>query len=114
MTKLQNLLFNYRAKVIHVVDGDTVDFSVDLGFNLSISIRTRLIGINAPERFTPEGKAASEYLQKLLPEGHTFTISTDKMPGDKYGRWLASIWIDSSTTVNDKMLAEGHAKPFMV
>ena len=43
-------MFEYRAKVKRIVDGDTVDFEVDLGFNVNINIRSRLLGVNTPER----------------------------------------------------------------
>lgn len=84
-------MFEYRATVAKVIDGDTVDLVVSLGFHVSIAIRTRLLGIDAPEVSTPEGKAVRDTLRQMLPVGTAVTVQTQKHPGDKYGRWLARI-----------------------
>ena len=59
-------MYEYNAKVDRVVDGDTVDFIVDLGFNINIKIRTRLIGVDTPERGHPDWKKATETCARLL------------------------------------------------
>ena len=61
-------MYNYRAKVIRCVDGDTVDFDVDLGFKIFARIRTRLIGVDTPERGQAEYKSATLWLEELLKE----------------------------------------------
>jgi len=86
-------MYKYRAKVTRVVDGDTVDFEVDLGFNLFAKIRTRLIGVDTPERGKPLYAEATDLLKYLLAlnadqEGYII-IETHKT--GKYGRWLVSI-----------------------
>ena len=83
----------YRAKVNRVVDGDTVDFEVDLGFYISISIRTRLLGVDTPERGRQDFAKATNILIDLLEqqkdeEGYVM-IETKKT--GKYGRWLVNI-----------------------
>ena len=83
----------YRAKVIRVVDGDTVDFDVDLGFHISIRIRTRLVGVDTPERGHQDFAKATNILIDLLneqkdEEGYV-RIETQKT--GKYGRWLVYI-----------------------
>ena len=83
----------YRAKVNRVVDGDTVDFEVDLGFHISISIRTRLLGVDTPERGRQDFAKATNILIDLLEqqkdeEGYVM-IETKKT--GKYGRWLVNI-----------------------
>ena len=83
----------YRAKVKRVVDGDTVDFDVDLGFHISISIRTRLLGVDTPERGHQDFAKATNILIDLLTthtdeEGYLM-IKTEKT--GKYGRWLVDI-----------------------
>ena len=83
----------YRAKVKRVVDGDTVDFDVDLGFHISISIRTRLLGVDTPERGRQDFAKATNILIDLLEqqkdeEGYVM-IETKKT--GKYGRWLVNI-----------------------
>ena len=83
----------YRAKVARVVDGDTVDFHVDLGFYVFIRIRTRLLGVDTPERGHPDWAKATSVLTTLLneqkdEEGYVI-IQTEKT--GKYGRWLVNI-----------------------
>ena len=86
-------MHTYRAKVKRVVDGDTVDFDVDLGFHISISIRTRLLGVDTPERGHQDFAKATNILIDLLneqkdEEGYVI-IETQKT--GKYGRWLVDI-----------------------
>jgi len=95
-------MYNYRAKVRRVVDGDTVDFEVDLGFNMYARIRTRLTEVDTPERGEEDFHEATAMLRDLLyqqadDEGW-LTITTGKT--GKYGRWLVTI-----SGVND-VLAE--------
>ena len=83
----------YRAKVMRTVDGDRVEFSVDLGFNICITIRTRLLGVDTPERGHPDWAKATTVLENLLneqkdEEGYVI-IETQKT--GKYGRWLVDI-----------------------
>tara|TARA_R110000824_G_scaffold240865_1_gene429470 strand:- start:824 stop:1135 length:312 start_codon:yes stop_codon:yes gene_type:complete len=87
------IVHRYRAKTNRVVDGDTVDFEVDLGFHISINIRTRLLGVNTPERGRKDFSRATVMLKDLLSdasddEGYIL-IKTEKT--GKYGRWLVSI-----------------------
>ena len=92
-------MYEYKAKVDRVVDGDTVDFIVDLGFNVNIKIRTRLIGVDTPERGHLDwAKATSKCCQLLQKAGSpsympvkdtVVTIKTSKT--GKYGRWLVEI-----------------------
>ena len=94
-------MYEYRARVKRVVDGDTVDFVVDLGFNIHTTIRTRLLGVDTPERGHPDWKRATAECARLIasvadvkgvevghPE-HYLTIRTHKQ--GKYGRWLVEI-----------------------
>ena len=94
-------MYIYRAKVIRCVDGDTVDFDVDLGFKIFARIRTRLIGVDTPERGHEDWKKATDTCDRLLssvadirnesighPE-HWVKIRTTKT--GKYGRWLVDI-----------------------
>jgi micrococcal nuclease len=94
-------MYEYNARVKRVVDGDTVDFVVDLGFNIHTTIRTRLIGVDTPERGHEDWKKATETCARLLssvadirnesighPE-HWVKIRTEKT--GKYGRWLVEI-----------------------
>jgi len=86
-------MYNYNAKVVRCVDGDTVDFEVDLGFKIFVSIRTRLIGVDTPERGQDDYKKATMMLENLLlaqtNEDGNVVIQTEKT--GKYGRYLVEI-----------------------
>ena len=86
-------MYTYRAKLVKVVDGDTVDLDVDLGFYTTLRIRGRLIGVDTPERGHPDFLLASNTLLRLLHEHQDdegyISIQTGKT--GKYGRWLVNI-----------------------
>lgn len=102
-------VYRYEAVVIRVVDGDTVDLSVDLGLRVRTTDRFRLYGINAPERWeTGVGTAATNHLRELLSTGDTIIVDTHRDAKDKYGRWLATIYV-GETNINEQMVLDGHA-----
>lgn len=109
-------LFTYAATVVKVVDGDTVDMIVDLGFRVSRKDRFRLYGLNAPERNTPEGPLATAFLRSLLPEGKQVMIRshhpTSVPRTDPYGRYIVEI-MDGEININDLIVEKGFAVPFM-
>lgn len=116
------MLYAYRATVLHVVDGDTIDLSVSLGFDISYKARFRMAGINTPESYGPDacdaGRAAKAFLADLLREGTAVLVKTTKDKKEKYGRFLAEIFIlDTSgqpvaNSVNQMMIDAGHAKAY--
>lgn len=73
----------YRGVVELVHDGDTVNVKLDLGFDLTVYSRVRVLGINAPELSTDEGKAARDFAQKVLPAGTPVIVTS--YGWDKYG-----------------------------
>ena len=86
-------MYEYRAKLIKCVDGDTADFVVDLGFKLFAQIRARLIDVDTPERGQDGFKMATAMLENLImckqdDDGYVI-IKTHKT--GKYGRWLVEI-----------------------
>lgn len=109
-------LYIYRATVVNVVDGDTVDLDVDLGFRVRRQDRFRLFGINAPEMrgdTLEAGKLARSALLSMLGLGLPVLVKIHKGQ-DKYGRWLAEISTgEDARTVNDRMVAEGFAVEYM-
>jgi|TARA_B100001094_G_scaffold263283_1_gene264798 endonuclease YncB( thermonuclease family) len=86
-------MYEYRAKLIRCVDGDTADFLVDLGFKVFKEIRTRFLGVDTPERGHVDFNIAKNKLQLLLEnqkdEEGWIVIKTGKT--GKYGRWLVDI-----------------------
>lgn len=105
-------MYVYYAVVQRVVDGDTIDLLVDVGFRITVSDRFRLYGIDAPEPIGPEaseaGRAAKAWLVDRLPVGAVVQVHTVK-PRDKYGRWLAWVIDEGGHNVNDALVAAGHA-----
>lgn len=77
------------ATVLRVVDGDTVRLLLQLGWHLTFEANVRVIGVNAPELGTEEGKQAKAYAQTLLPAGSEVTFVSKQL--DKYGRPLGTI-----------------------
>ena len=106
------MLYKYRATIGRVVDGDTVDVLVFLGFRVTHEVRVRLMGINAPERNALGGSEATAFVKGKLPVGREVIIETFKNPTDKYGRWLATIYLDE-VNLNELIVAEGHAVEFL-
>lgn len=105
-------MYTYAASLLRVVDGDTVELRVDVGFRMYADIVFRLAGIDAPELRAPglEGEAARDYLEAQLRAGGELTVVTSKP--DKYGRWLARIIDQYGRDLNALMLAERHARPY--
>lgn len=97
----------YNAKVIKVVDGDTIDCIIDHGMSIKSVQRIRLNRINAPERFTEEGEAAMAFLSAML-SNEEVRLHTMRDKREKYGRYIAEVIIDS-TNVSDLLVNEGHA-----
>ena len=106
----------YRIKSIQkVVDGDTIDAEIDLGFDISLTKRIRLDGIDTPESRTTNtdekklGLEAKEWLKKQLENKHQILVKT-KLPDstEKYGRILGRLYIDD-VCINDLMVTEGYA-----
>ena len=81
--------FTYFAKLDRVIDGDTILVEFDLGFFLSLKEKVRLIGINAPEIDTTEGKKAKEFIEKELQDTKLIVETRKK---EKFGRFLAIIY----------------------
>jgi endonuclease YncB( thermonuclease family) len=90
------LIYIYKAELIRVVDGDTVDLIIDLGFDTSRKERFRLYGIDAPELRFEAGKAAKAWLEDALTPLEAIYIQTiqlsTKAKRDKYGRFLAVLY----------------------
>ena len=111
----------YVRKVEGVVDGDTIDVLIDLGFDILFASRVRLAGIDTPESRTKDlaekalGLESKEYLKKHLKDAKSVIIKTEKMDSsEKYGRILGWLYINGDTeSVNDKMINDGYAWGYM-
>ena len=99
-----------HAKLIKVIDGDTIDVDTDLGCDIHLNQRIRFNGMNAPEMRTAEGKAAKAFLQGLLEGQEHLVIKTHKDRKEKYGRYLGDIFLPGNdVSINQQMVAAGHA-----
>lgn len=115
-------LFHYKATVIKVVDGDTIDLMVSLGFDTSVKGRFRLVGVNTPESYgasaCPEGVAAKAFTTAALPVGAEVVVVTSKDKKEKYGRYLAEVYklekngVVSEKSVNQMLVESGNARPY--
>ena len=122
-------MYEYKIKQIdRIVDGDTVDATIDLGFDVLYKTRVRLYGINTPETRTKDleekerGLAAkarlNEIINKAVHMGHHLILQSEEK--DKYGRYLGTIIIqdcrpdhqDEKSNVNQMLVEEGHAVPY--
>ena len=108
----------YRIKsVLKVVDGDTIDASIDLGFDISLEKRIRLAGIDTPESRTTNlkekalGLESKEWLKKILDGAKDILIKTELPDStEKYGRIIGHLFINGQeTSLNNQMIAEGYA-----
>ena len=107
----------YVRKVENVVDGDTIDVLIDLGFDILFASRVRLAGIDTPESRTRDlkekalGLESKEYLKKALKDAKSVVIKTEKMNStEKFGRILGWIYVNGDTvSLNDMMINDGYA-----
>lgn len=107
-------MYTYKANIVSVYDGDTVTALVDLGFKISFQMKLRLLGINTPEMRGPEkieGKKVRDLVRELILNKEV-TIVTKRDKKGKYGRYLATIFIDD-LNVNQWLLDNNHAVSFM-
>ena len=115
-------MFEYRIKqILKVVDGDTVDVDIDLGFSISYSQRLRLAGIDTPESRTTDklektlGLESKEYLKYKLKDAKKIVVKTEKPDSsEKYGRILGWIYLDGNDkSINEQMIEDGYAWVYM-
>ena len=115
-------MYEYRVKkLINVIDGDTIDVDIDLGFDISLLRRVRMAGIDTPESRTTDkaekvlGLEAKEYLKKMIKDAKKIVIKTE-LPdsSEKYGRILGWVYIDDANkSINEQMIADGYAWGYM-
>ena len=111
-------MYEYRiAKVDKVVDGDTIDAYIDLGFSISFFSRIRLAGIDTPESRTTDklekalGLEVKEFLKGKLKDAENIVIRTEKPDSsEKYGRILGWLFINGEAeSLNKQMISQGYA-----
>jgi micrococcal nuclease len=114
-------MYTYKIQLDRVVDGDTIDAYIDLGFNVSVKKRIRFIGINTPESRTRDleekakGLAAKDRLKAILEGANTIQLTSHGV--GKYGRCLGELEVDvvdgkeclTLANINELLIKEGHA-----
>jgi micrococcal nuclease len=115
-------MYEYRIKkVLKVVDGDTIDVDIDLGFNISYTQRVRLAGIDTPESRTKDarekvlGLEVKDKLKKSIEAANLVVVKTEKPDStEKYGRILGWVYLDGDTrSLNEQLIDEGYAWGYM-
>jgi len=113
-------LFFYKAEVKRVVDGDTIDVLIDVGFSMHYAGRVRFYGVNTPESRTSNleekkaGLAAKEFVEQwVASNNNTVYLKTIKDKNEKYGRILAEIYNqDKTECLNIELIKAGLAKEY--
>jgi micrococcal nuclease len=115
-------MYEYKVKKVYkVVDGDTIDVDIDLGFNISYYQRVRLAGIDTPESRTKDkmekafGLESKKRLEDILKDSKKVVIRTQKPDStEKYGRILGWLYIDDQDlSVNEQLIRDGYAWDYM-
>ena len=104
-------MYEYRATIDRVIDGDTVDTTMSLGFDTYRKERFRILGIDAWEKNTKVGKEALAFAKNLI-EGKTFIVKTTKDKKDKYGRYLVAITLADGKDFGQLMIEKKYAVPY--
>lgn len=101
----------YTATIAEIIDGDTLDLNIDIGFRIVFQVRIRLKNINTPEKNQLGYKEASEFWNSYLTKKlviETFKTHTNKNIADKYGRYIADVYYDN-LKLNDELVKLGLA-----
>jgi micrococcal nuclease len=116
-------MYEYKCKVVHIVDGDTVDVDIDLGFGVWLhKERIRMFGIDTPESRTRDleekkyGLAAKDFMTKMLDDDGGITLTTHKDKEGKFGRILGELWRNTDfadQSINEYMIEKHHAVRYM-
>jgi micrococcal nuclease len=107
-------MYDYRCKIVRVIDGDSILVDIDLGFNHWIHGESiRLFGVDCPECRSRDkdekaaGLAAKDYVKGLLHDGGTYTLTTKEK--GKFGRYLGVIKLEDGTSINGELVKENLA-----
>lgn len=104
--------YRYRATVHRVVDGDTYELAVDLGFKIGVTLTVRLRGVDCPEMPTRAGRAAKDFVATVLyaPNGAAIPLIVETYRDRQtFARWVADVWLADGRRLADVLLEAGHA-----
>ena len=103
-------MYEYSAKVLRVIDGDTIELDVDLGFRVRRTLRVRLAGVDAPEcrgASRAKGIASKVVAEKILLGGNPVKLKTRR--GRSFDRWIGTIELQDGTDLGSELVRLGHA-----
>jgi len=111
----------FIREVVKVVDGDTIDAIIDLGFDIMFASRIRLAGIDTPESRTKDqfekklGLESKKYLSDMLKDAKGIVVKTEKINStEKFGRVLGWIYVNGEhNSLNNIMIRDGYAWPYL-
>ena len=115
-------MYEYKvSRLYKVVDGDTIEVDIDLGFDIAIHKRVRLAGVDTPESRTKDayekklGLEAKEWLKLQLQDAETLRIKTEKPDStEKYGRIIGWLYVgNEAISINEKMIQQGYAWSYL-
>lgn len=108
-------MYTYEAEVVRIIDGDTIEVIIDLGFKVFWKTKIRLAGIDAPEKGTAAGAVAVDALRFMIASSKV-KIVTEKDKQEKFGRYLATVYPfagkGDGISVNELMIKGDYAKPY--
>lgn len=112
-------MYKYKAKLDRIVDGDTIDVIIDLGFKITTHQRIRMARINTPETYIvkkdseeyKKGMEAKLFVEKCFAENNNEMLLETEKVTEKYGRYIGTIYLaDNPVALNDELVAKGFAK----
>lgn len=111
-------MYEYSARAVAVVDGDTIDLDISLGLDIHHHTRVRLLGVDTPELHSPDpqqreaAQAAKAFVVSQVMD-NPLTVRTVKDRREKFGRYLAEVFSGGDTvSVNEQLLNRGYAVPY--
>lgn len=103
--------YMHAGQVVRMLDADTYDLRLDLGYFVSIDVRIRLSGVSAPEKRTSAGQAAIAFAEQHMPEGATVWVAAEQDPDRSFTRYIGRVWLPEARRWLGELLVEhGHAR----
>lgn len=107
-------MYEYSAELERVVDGDTYDFTVDLGFHVQKEVRVRMSGIDTAETYGvdkeseeyEQGMEHKRFVEEWFDEAVDIYVHTKKDEKGKYGRWIATVYNENRESLNVELMEE--------
>jgi endonuclease YncB( thermonuclease family) len=103
-------MYEYAARVLRIIDADSIIMHIDLGFSVWVKVPIRVLGVDAPERGTKAGHAAGLFAHVLLHEVDGLIVRTQF--DRSFARWLGAITLPDGTDYAQRLIEAGHGVPY--